>query len=475
MSLTLEIPQDKTLPQLAAALDIAAMRSIFEQALFAGIAPGGEAALSTGRFQIRACQIERIKYKPGQNCLICYQLTIHDTLTQQDSDQILCGRIYERGSGYAHFIKARTPSLVTPKFGPPLLYLPGLEMVVWVFPNDRKLDALPKLMDQTYLQQEVLSEVVAANFGNQWQITELAQRLVHYVPEHTCTSRVQLQLGQKQTGEKLSLVLYGKTYYNRAGEETYQLMEQLWVSKRRQEGRLRLAQPLAYQPHLKMLWQVELPGQTLLAQDLSSPPFLNLLSRAAVALAEFHQTQVACAKSSHLSDWLTKLQEMKQLLRQVRPAGQKKLDILVERLLDQAEQLGPQPVATLHGDLHLKNFFVEGEQVALIDLDNLCHGSPWQDVGSFSAGLLYWGLFMAMPTPLIWQFIDAFCQQYEQNVPWPMSRFALNWYTAAALINERAFRCVTRLKSGRLDLLDDLIDLADSISAEQLPFYLVAE
>lgn len=474
MSLTSEIPQDKALPQLATALDAGAMQSIFEQTLFVQIAPEDEVAPSTGQFQIRACQIERIKYKPGQNCLICYQLTIHDALTQEDSDQILCSRIYESGSGYAHFVKARTQSLVVPQFGHPLFYLPGLEMVVWVFPNDRKLGALPKLMDQTCLQQEVLPEMVAANFGDQWQITELAQQLVHYVPEHTCTSRVQLQLCQKQTGEKQSLVLYGKTYYNHEGEETYQLMGQLWASKRRQEGRLRLAQPLAYQPHLKTLWQVELPGQTLLEQDLSSSHFLTLLGRAAAALAEFHQTQVACTKSSQLNDWLTKLQEMKQLLRQIRPAGQKKLDSLVERLLNQAEQLGPQPVATLHADLHLKNFFVEGEQVALIDLDNLCYGSPWQDVGSFSAGLLYWGLFTAMPMPLIWQLIVTFCQQYMQNVPWPASGLVLNWYMAAALINERAFRCVTRLKSGRLDLLDNLIDLADSISAGENLFYPVA-
>jgi hypothetical protein len=462
MIITPEIPQDKALPQLSRALDTAVMQAVFQQTIFGEMREG--TITSDNRFQIRNCWIERVKYKRGQNCLICYRLEIQDTLTQTIHEHIVCGRIYPPGEALSRLAKAQSQPLSQPKFGRPLLHVPALEMVVWAFPNDRKLDGLPRLMDLDYLKGQLLPEVVAANFGPGWHIAGISQQLVHYAPEHTCTIRVQLQLQQRPTSAEKSLVLYGKTYYNQDGLETERLMRQLWASEARQQGRLHLAQPLGYQPHLKTLWQLGLPGQTLLEQELSSPRFLSLLGRAANTLAALHQAPVSYARSSPLSEGVARLQEMKQLLPQIRPACRERLASLVERLAGQAKQLEPQPVATLHGDLHLKNFLVEGEQVALIDLDNLCLGSPWQDVGSFIAGLLYLGLLMAVPEPVIRQLIDGFCHEYKQNVPWPMASLTLNWHIAAALINERAFRCLTRLKTGRLELVDDLIALADRIS-----------
>lgn len=464
-----DIPRDRTLPQLTTALDLAAMQAIFQETVFAQPAGGGPAGPRANSLQIREGRIERIKYKPGQNCLICYRLEIFNPVTQETGQQILCARIYEPGGAYARFVKACRQPLVQPRFGRAVTHIPGLEMVVWAFPNDRKLDGLPKLVDRTCLKDELIPGVIAANFASGWHMADLAHELVHYVPEHTCTIRVNLQLHHQQTGEKQALTLYGKTYYNHDGAETYRLMRQLWTSQARQGGQLQLAPPLAYHPDYKILWQSGLPGQTLLEQEMGSSHFLTLLSQAATTVAALHQAPVFCDRSIHFFDWVAKLKEMRHLLAQVRPSCQQHLDILIDRLLSQAEQLGPQPAAALHGDLHLKNFFVDGAQVALIDLDNLCYGSPWHDIGSFIAGIFYRGLLMKMPEAEIWRMTEVFCRQYQQNVPWQVSGFVLNWYIAAALINERAFRCTTRLK-GRLDILDDLIKLAGKISlVDDLP------
>jgi Ser/Thr protein kinase RdoA (MazF antagonist) len=155
---------------------------------------------------------------------------------------------------------------------------------------------------------------------------------------------------------------------------------------------------------------------------------------------------------------------MRDWLPAVRPACRSLLHPLVDRLLAQGSQLGEQPAALLHGDLHLQNFFVEGETVALIDLDNAYVGAPWQDVSSFLASLFYRALLLGTPAAVVEERVRAFTVAYQQHVPWQVPQWALNWFVAAALINERAFRCVSRYKDGRPAMIDALLRLADQLT-----------
>jgi thiamine kinase-like enzyme len=420
-----------------------------------------------GRFQLSDCQIERIKYKPGQNCLIVYKIVCSSGVSKADrfsgsvaNHQLLTARIYESGGSLSRFKRAQTEHLIRPLIGSPLLHLPDLDMVAWAFPNDRKLDNLPELADLDCLRQVLLPPLVAAVFGPGWRITSLEREIAHYNPEHTCMVRVSVEMRHHQTGEAQTRLFYGKTYYDHEGAQTYYLMRQLWES----QTTLRIAQPLAYDARRRILWQMGLSGRTLLADAWDDPSFLTWLQKAGAAVATLHQTPLTFPEDGRSVDWLAELQTMGRLLPQVRPSCYDNLEKAVHRLLEQAHYLDTEPVATLHGDLHLGNFFItpngNNNQIALIDLDNLHPGSPWKDVGSFIAGLLYRGLLLEIPDALTRQAVSAFCESYRQHVPWPLPQAALNWYTAAALINERTFRCVTRLKDGRLDIVERLVQLA---------------
>lgn len=451
-----EVPHDAALPQLADVLNPSKMKEIFQKELFQ----------EKGRFQVQDCLIERVKYKPGKNCLLCYQLEIRDLLTQQVGRQRLCTRIFEKDGAMSRFRKAQSERIVMPKFGEPLSYIPALDMVIWSFPNDRKLHGLPKITDPIFLKDKMLPDLIRAKRGPGWSISGLSNDIVHYVPEHTCTVRVCLQLQNAETNRGKAMTLYGKTYYNEEGREAYHLMEQLWGSEVRRAEYLRMAEPLGYDPETKTLWQLGLPGRTLFDQEMKAPHFLTLLRGAASTVAALHQSSLSCSRSVQLGDLLVKLEEMKRLLPQAWPSCQRVLHPLVDRLMLQAGDLKEQPVAMLHGDLHLKNFFVDEEKVFLIDMDNLCQGAPLQDIGSFLACLLYRGILTQVPGQLIERIGNAFIQQYEKCVPWTISRSELKWHIATALINERAFRFVTRLQAGRRDILDRLIRLADRVSLE---------
>ena len=459
------IPHDKRLPQMAAILDAANMRGVFQDALNAQVPDDIASKHEYPELQVRNCKIEWIKYKPDNNCTVCYRLAIDHSLRDSQAELILYGRIYAAGGALSRFLEAQSASLVRPAFGRPMMHLPELDMIVWVFPNDRKLDGLPKFVDPRCLRDELLPEVVKATFGPDWQIVEMAHDIVHYVPEHACTVRLQLDVQQARTGNGRSLNLYGKTYYDDEGAETYRIMRELWAQGSRSHNSLSMAQPLLYDSKHKILWQASLAGATLHGQDLSSSQFCALMREAAVTVAWLHRSPVSCSRLFSIGDWLAKLEGMRDVLVRIRPSCRERLEPLIDRLRSQAECLGKQPAATLHGDLHLGNFQVYRGKVALIDMDNVRVGPPSRDIGSFIAGVFYQGLLRGIAERVIQTAVTSFCEEYEQSVPWKTPRFVLNWYIATSLLTERARRCVMRLKSGGLNILEDLIDLAARIES----------
>jgi hypothetical protein len=447
MPLIHQFPRDEALPQMTTLMNVAAMREIFQRRLF--VAPNA---------QVAACEIDRIKHKAGANCMVSYRLSLFDQATQLRDEQILCARIYQAGESLARFHKAQLQPIAATQLAPPLLHVPELEMVVWTFPNDRKLDGLPKIVDRDFLQHALFPDAVAKHFGRSWSVADLACKLVHYVPEHTCTVRVDMNLHHNAP-----MALFGKTYYNNnEGEQAFQNMHRLWKSQARASGELNMAQPFCYHPETKSLWQFGLSGKTLMEYDVRSADFLALLPRAAANVAALHQTPIANLRRVGRSDLRGKLEEMKILLSK----HQHCVEALMARLIAYSKNFADPPMATLHGHLHLKNFFVGEGKVALIDMDNLCQGAPLQDIGSFIAGLWYRGMLMEIPPADIYKRAEVFTQAYKERTPWHVLQAELDWHTAAALINERAFRCLTRLKAGRLDILDRLLALADKISAD---------
>ncbi|MCE7986884.1 MAG: aminoglycoside phosphotransferase family protein [Caldilinea sp. CFX5] len=502
MSAVQALPSDQTMPQLQVALDPLMMQVIFQKMF----------ATDAAAVQVDSCVVERVKYKAGEKCVISYLLRLYDPERDCCHEQRLAARFFPAGLSEARYQKALCEPLTPPPYGNAVMHLPELAMVLWAFPNDRKIATLPHLLATAAQDNDELGAIVTNLFGEAHQIVHHRHRLVHYVPEQTCTVCVELQVApppvvlsvkqditpaatepQKrpvQSSGKVRpvnpevcstlpgrctrqpadapqpLTLFGKAYYNDDGAETYRLMNLLWAEK--QGHGLRIAQPLAYDPQTRILWQKGLPGRTLLSYPLGSPVFNELLQEAARSVARLHRAMLPCARQSRLADWVVQLCSIQQLLEDRHPASQATVAALVAALHHQAPTVDRAPAVTLHGDLHLQNFLVDetasvGQRVALIDLDNLSTGSPWRDLGSFCAGLYHRGLVEALPTPSIRQAIDAFCVAYAAVAPWPLEPQTIAWYTATALLNERAFRSVSRLKHGRLDLLDDLIGLAGAL------------
>ncbi len=439
---------DATLPQMALILDEMTMASQFNRALF-----------DTPGAAVQSCKIEWIKYKPAKNCTVAYRLAIAG-----GAEQLLYGRIYADGGAAKRFAEAQAAPATRPEHGEPMVYLAALGMLCWLFPNDRKLAGLAKLADRQWLKNHGLPEVVNAVLGSDWRLDDFTSAIVHFVPEHNCTLSVDLEAVHGRSGARARQRIYGKTYYNRAGAESYRQMCALWRRSLSASNSLGLAQPIAYQVEEKILWQAHVAGATLLDQSIGSDKFFAALAPAAAALAGLHGTALDCAESVTLEAQLAKLRQMDGFLSTALPAEGARIDQLVSGLLRRAEVLPRRPDVTLHGDLHLGNIISANGKAALIDLDGLCRGPALYDLGSFIAALIYHGIVNRIADAQLSAITAAFCAHYRSQIRWRFTDAELNWYVAAALIGERLYRCVTRLKFTRGDIFTELLAQAERLT-----------
>ncbi|MCB0121861.1 MAG: hypothetical protein KDE58_06430, partial [Caldilineaceae bacterium] len=262
------IVRDQTMPQLAIALDPLLMRLHFQSLLFEN--SGVTAAAPATDYEVNTCEIVRVKYRAGEKCVISYRLQIQKRGGNQLIEQWLSARLFPIGTAASRYHKALREPLTPPPFGDAVMFLPKLDMVIWAFPNDRKIGGLPALLAAAR-ETEQLAVLVAGRWGATTIIVAHDYQLIHYVPEHTCTVRVKLLLADTATGQTQPATLFAKAYYNEEGAETFRLMQQLWQRAACRQGHLRIAQPIVYCAVDQVLWQEGLPGRTLLTYALGTP------------------------------------------------------------------------------------------------------------------------------------------------------------------------------------------------------------
>lgn len=452
-----DLPTDTRLPQLPIILDEAIMREKLQHHMFASDS-------EQTQFSVRQCEILQVRYKPGSSCMVSYRLDIVNTSTGESSEQILCGRAVPEGRSQSKREKAEAHALVQPRFGKPLLHLPDIEMILWSFPNDRKMRTLPAVIAKAQQAPEFLPNWLTAHRGPEWHVVGTTSNVVHYVGEHTCTVRTSIDLVNTAQRTHQTMIIFGKTYYDEEGAETERVMRHLWDSASRRNGRLGLAQPLWHDMQRKTLWQLGIQGSTLEAYAIENSESISLFTEAARAIAIFHATPLPSLRSVTIPNLIDTLGAVGSMLMQCRPSCRPVLAPLLARLTAQGKMVPASPTATLHGDLHLKNLFLTDGKIALIDLDNVCEGPPAWDIGSFVAGLLAGALARHVSHDRMASHIQAFLCDYNQSAPWRLDVPTVVWCTAVALVLERSHRCITRLKPGHRGQLDALISLADQLS-----------
>jgi tRNA A-37 threonylcarbamoyl transferase component Bud32 len=445
------VPVDNVLPQLSIVLDAQIMQRVFDQQL--------KAAQGNNQIKLIECKIERVKYRPKRNCIVGYLLKIIEG--EQEREQRLCVGIYARDEAQVRYKKAlHDANLAVLNFAPVTLISP-LNMVLWAFPNERKLSALPLLLDSEQLREKSLAKMVHERWGNEYKIVNIINNLSNYFPEHSCCVNLTLHLQHATSGALRSWEIIGKTRYDDAGAETFQQMVALWDLENQDVS---YARPLAYQSEYRLLWQERVPGETLNALLTSGAADHITMTRVARAIAALHSQPVTSSRRITINDLTNKLITAKETITVARPSCSDAIEQIVYALSQSASYLREQKNATLHGDLHSNNILVNQTQIHLIDMDGIACGPPLADLGSFLAEMIYRACLNDEPLALIRPQLATVIEAYRQRVSWPVTDADVAWFIASALIHERVLRCVTSLKPGRIETIDNLLAAANRIA-----------
>jgi len=194
-------------------------------------------------------------------------------------------------------------------------------------------------------------------------------------------------------------VVIAKTYRTRKGANAYEAMLALWRTPLPRDGRVALAEPLAWVPELKLLLQGTVPGErtlegvlatTLAAGGEGVPDEVGrLLAAAARGLAAVHGSGSDHPRTASLDDRLGDARELLDLLVEAVPAPELAAGVgpLLSRLEALAQAHPAAPAVLSHGTFDPEQVLLDGERVGIIDFDDACLAEPAMDVGLFMAAI----------------------------------------------------------------------------------------
>ncbi|HEX5604106.1 MAG TPA: phosphotransferase, partial [Pyrinomonadaceae bacterium] len=141
---------------------------------------------------------------------------------------------------------------------------------------------------------------------------------------------------------------------------------------------------------------------------------------------------------------------------QARPDVTALVDRLSNKLVAQYTHGNP---VFLHGDVHPKNIFLNKETLFLLDLDQAAIGAATADLGSVIAGLYCDACTGSRP----WREASVLKRALLSGYGASPHSDELRWHIAAALLQERALRSVTRIRTATLQKLPEILRIAETV------------
>jgi Ser/Thr protein kinase RdoA (MazF antagonist) len=276
--------------------------------------------------------------------------------------------------------------------------------------------------------------------GGNWQHSEA----IAYVPEKCAT--VRCLDGDGQT------IAYAKMYAATEGRSIHRTYLQL------SSACARVVKPLEYSEPHRLLLLNAVPGTRI--ADLKHDELNDGFAGLAQTLASLHSAPVPRQLPRFHRHDLDRLRKCVRIVGRARPDVARVANQLDDDLRSTVPRA--EPLVCLHGDVHPKNGIAANGLVTLIDLDQSTVGPAAADLGSMLALLHYHRRIGLITRRTEQQLASAFLGAYAGSRQLPPQR-SLTWYTAAALLSERAVRSINRIRREGLQHLSQLLNDAREI------------
>ncbi|HEY3473550.1 MAG TPA: phosphotransferase [Anaerolineales bacterium] len=397
---------DDQLPDLPSAFDFEEVAELFERKVFdASSSPDPIGTLNVKKLQ-------DVKYRPATRCVTTYELIVGKP-----------DRSPERTIGVLEF----TPEGVSPR----------------LFTADDRLPWLAKATDMNEMQQRFCELPIFAGYGDQMKLWEIFP--VRYKPGLHCVIRYTVQT---PSGNKM---FYGKSFTGNA-QQLMDTITDLHHSSQENPDMPLISVPVAIWPEMEMILQTAVPNGVEFTHFIYDQRYdvsvrESWLVKAGRALGVFHNSSTAPSETKTVYDDLNDLNEYTLVIAKIKPDLAVKYEEVIQQILTKVNQLKePQPVAS-HGAMRTDQFILQGDKLAMIDLDSYCWANPARDLGNFLAYLCW----KAIRQPEHAQFVEragrAFLEGYL-SVHEDIDEKWLSIYQAASLLKiaGRRFRSLTYLE-----------------------------
>jgi aminoglycoside phosphotransferase (APT) family kinase protein len=357
---------------------------------------------------IEDCERLRTKYRVGTSLRVLYEL---------------------HGNGRSYRIAARAfprtrkvPNQFTSQTE---LNAPELNATFWIFPHDRKIKNLTVLAN------------IPDNLRNIEGRTWTTSRIVAHAPEKSATAQC--------LDENEQIIAYAKIYAGDEGRQIFQIYKAV-------TGELQIPRAIAYSETHRLLLLEPVAGVPLSTVADQEKAFFRL----GKALKSLH-----CINPPSSLPRATRLTP-EAVARATATISKARPDVadLVQRLNAKltTQYTHGKPVF-LHGDVHPKNIFLNEKALFLLDLDQAARGAATADLGSAIAGL-----YCDRCTGLrAWHEASVLKRALLAGYGAPRDSHELRWHIAAALLQERALRSVTRIRTATLQKLPEILRTAEEV------------
>lgn len=355
---------------------------------------------------LRGASSRYVRYKPNTNCLSAYQLDVAGEMVDA----------YAKAYGLKDqhkLSKISRFSGVSGPLGPGRVVMKDQAIVVSVFPNDNNVESLDLLAtdeDRARLLRRVLPD--------RPDLWSSSLEMLAYKPDRRYVGRL-LVSGEPQAVVKF----YTRSSFRRTSRSAKVVRsgEILRIARRLGRSNLRCVVALEW-----------MPGR-LLVDALEDPSFPSTpLAAVGAALAELHLQSARKIETRTRKREAVSLMAVADALAAICPNLAERVTPLAVRLADYLADQAPG-AQTIHGDFYAKQVLLQGDQVALIDLDSAMGGDPAADLGNFMAHQERYALSGRVPHQRLESDREALLEGYRSSeIQLDLRRVDL--YTAIGLL-----------------------------------------
>jgi len=417
-------PADPAFPQLKTASDPGLMLEIFRAHL---------KSISGSPYHIRECIPFRFRlHQKSARCVLQYTLRLVEPRSGREQNQWVTGFLHaEEGESERHWreLQAADPRQGIPEHlltFEPVGFIPELKMLTTLFPYDRKLPSLLRVMAGPWGD---LKPQLLARFGpGDWNMEQCNIEAARYRAELGAVVRYTVSVRDGLRSVNESRRFYLKVYKEQGGEETFQLLRAL--SESTGHRGFSVVRPVTYDHQLNTLVMEEAPGVSLQEVFLRGCDPVAASVKVARAVAALNQSDIGATRPYSLESKRSQLERAATLLRWACPELRPALDQVTAAVIAGLEEA---PAAPIHRDLKPDHIFLDGDRVTFVDLDSLALADPVVDPAHLMSHLV---ARVGLPSVTFEQAraaAAAFAEEYFAHVPAAWRRRLPAHYAAALL------------------------------------------